>query len=385
MANTSGTKNNSADVVIIGGGVMGMSAAYHLSSRGASVTLLEAEEFFGTGSTALNAGGFRHQFSTSVNIELSKLSLRMLSRFEEDFEQPIGYNPCGYLFLLDTKEDVAAFRKNMEIQHAHGVMTEWLEPADIAKLAPQVDLTGIIGATFYNRDGLVDPNGILQGYVRGASRSGAKLICRARVTGATIRAGRIESLQTSTGEVSGAQFLLAAGPWSGEVGKLLGIDVPVVPIRRQIAVTSQIPGLTKAFPFVIDFSKSLYFHYEGGAILTGMSNHDEPPAFNTSVDEAWREKHIDAAMTRLPLLADAELAHEWAGLYEVTPDDQAIIGKLPHLNNLYACTGFSGHGLMHGPSAGLCVAEEILDGAAKSVDIAPLRWRTFGAGEYNVV
>jgi sarcosine oxidase subunit beta len=374
-----------ADVVIIGGGVMGMSAAYHLAARGASVTLLEAEQMFGTGSTALNAGGFRHQFSTGVNIELSKLSLQMLMRFEEEFEQAVGYNPCGYLFLLDKPEDVAAFRKTMEVQHAHGIMTEWLEPDAIAKLAPQVNLDGVIGATFYNRDGLVDPSGILQGYVRGASRAGATLRAGVKVDGATVEGGRVAALHTNVGGISGGQFLLAAGPWSGEVGKLLGIDVPVVPIRRQIAVTTPIPGLTKSFPFVIDFSQSLYFHYEGGAILTGMSNNTEPPAFNTSVDESWREKHIEAAMTRLPLLADAELAHEWAGLYEVTPDDQAIIGKLPHLENLYACTGFSGHGLMHGPSAGLCVAEEILDGKARSVDIAPLRWREFGAGEYNVV
>jgi sarcosine oxidase subunit beta len=384
MAETSNSAAH-ADVVIIGGGVMGISAAYHLATRGARVTVLEAEPLFGTGATALNAGGFRHQFSTAVNIELSKLSLELLGRFEEEFEQPTGYNPCGYLFLLDSEKDVAAFRKNVELQHAHGVMTEWLSPDDITRLAPQVNLDGILGATFHEKDGLVDPSGILQGYVGGAARAGATLRISVRVTGARVRNGVIEALQTTAGDVAGGTFLLAAGPWSGEVGRAIGADVPVVPIRRQIAVTSQIPGLTKRFPFVIDFSQSLYFHYEGGAILTGMSNHDEPPGFNTAVDEAWREKHVEAAMRRLPLLGQADIAHEWAGLYEVTPDDQAIIGRLPHLENLYACTGFSGHGLMHGPSAGLAIAEEILDGAAHSVDIAPLRWRTFGAGEYNVV
>ena len=374
-----------ADVVIIGGGVMGMSAAYHLATRGARVTVLEAEQMFGMGSTALNAGGFRHQFSTAVNIELSKLSLELLGRFEEEFEQPIGYNPCGYLFLLDSEKDVTAFQDIVKLQHAHGINTQWLGLDDVAKLAPQVDLDGILGATFYEKDGLVDPNGILQGYVRGASRAGVTLRSGVRVTGARVKSGRTEALQTTAGDVAGGTFLLAAGPWSGEVGRAIGVDVPVVPIRRQIAVTSPVPGLTKKFPFVIDFSQSLYFHYEGGAILTGMSNHDEPPGFNTAVDEAWREKHVEAAMRRLPLLGESEIAHEWAGLYEVTPDDQAIIGRLPQMENLYACTGFSGHGLMHGPSAGLAVAEEILDGAAHTVDIAPLRWRTFGAGEYNVV
>lgn len=126
-----------ADVVIIGGGVMGMSAAYHLATRGARVTVLEAESMFGTGSTALNAGGFRHQFSTGVNIELSKQSLAMLGRFEDEFDQPVGYNPCGYLFLLDSDADVAAFTKNVALQHAHSVMTEWLTPDDVARLAPR--------------------------------------------------------------------------------------------------------------------------------------------------------------------------------------------------------------------------------------------------------
>lgn len=364
---------------------MGMSAAYHLAARGTRVTVLEAEPMFGTGSTGLNAGGFRHQFSTAVNIELSKLSLEMIGRFKDEFDQDVAYNPCGYLFLLDSAKDVEVFRRNVELQRAHGVMTEWLAPDDVARIAPRVNLDGVIAATFHDKDGLVDPSAILQGYVKGASRAGATLRTGVRVTGARAKGGAIEALRTSAGDVAGGTFLLAAGPWSGAVGRAVDADVPVSPIRRQIAVTAPIVGLTRAFPFVIDFTPSLYFHYEGGAILTGMSNHDEKPGFDTSVDEAWRERHVEAAMRRLPLLADSSIAHEWAGLYEVTPDDQPIIGRLPHAENLYACTGFSGHGLMHGPSAGLAVAEEILDGAAHTVDIAPLRWRTFGAGEYTVV
>jgi sarcosine oxidase subunit beta len=206
-----------------------------------------------------------------------------------------------------------------------------------------------------------------------------------RVTGATIHGGRIASLDTTLGDMSGAAFMLAAGPWSGIVGQCLGLDIPVRAIRRQIAVTTPIAGITRALPFVIDFGQSLYFHYESGGILTGMSNHAQAAGFDTCVDEGWRETHIAAAIRRMPLLADAQIASEWAGLYEVTPDDQPILGRLPQLDNLYACTGFSGHGLMHGPAAGLVMAEEILDGSAHSIDIASVRWRTFGEGEYNVV
>jgi len=364
---------------------MGASAAYHLARRGARVTVLEAEGMFGLGSTGLNAGGFRHQFSTLVNIELSKLSFSLLERFEDELDQPVAMNLCGYLFLLDDRDDVAAFERNVALQRAHGVATQLLSLADIATLAPQIDRDGIIAGTFYERDGLVDPSGVLQGYVRGARRAGATLRTDVRVTGAAVRDGRIEALITTAGALSSGTVLLAAGPWSGEVGRSFGVDLPVRPIRRQMAVTAPIAGIAREFPFVIDFGQSLYFHCEGGGILTGMSNPAEQPGFDTTIDLSWRDVHIAAAVRRLPLLGDAQIASEWAGLYEVTPDDQPIIGRLPHLENLYACTGFSGHGLMHGPAAGLVIAEEILDGRASTVDITPLRWRTFGHGEYNVI
>ena len=375
-----------SDLIVIGGGIMGVSCAYQAARRGMRVTVLEAEEMLGTGSTGLNAGGFRHQFSTAVNIELSKLSLTLLERFEEEFDQSVALNLCGYLFLLDAADDVAAFERNVALQQAHGIATRWLTPDDVLRLAPQCDMTGIIAATFYDRDGLVDPSGVLHGYVRGARRAGVTVQTGARVTGARTAGGRIVSLETTIGEVSGGAFLLAAGPWSGVVGRCLGVDVPVRAIRRQIAVTAPIASITRALPFLIDFGQSLYFHYESGGILTGMSNHDELPGFDTTVDEAWRETHVSAAIQRLPLLADAQIASEWAGLYEVTPDDQPILGRLPQLDNLYACTGFSGHGLMHGPAAGLVMAEEIVDGRAHSVDIAPAAVaHVCGAGEYNVV
>jgi len=162
-----------------------------------------------------------------------------------------------------------------------------------------------------------------------------------------------------------------------------------VKLWRQIAVTAPITSLRSDFPFIIDFSRALYFHREGAGILTGMSNRDEPPGWNTAVDDEWRLHHLENAMQRLPMIADAEIMAEWAGLYEVTPDDQPILGKLPHADGLFVCAGFSGHGLMHGPGSGLLMAEEILDGRAHTIDIDPLRWSRFeagvGAGEYNVV
>lgn len=381
---------STADVVIIGGGIMGASTAYHLAKRGATnVVVLEAGEMFGLGSTGLNAGGVRYQFATAVNIELSKLSFGMMERFADEMDQAVSLKRCGYLFMLDAEPDLAQFRKNVALQNSLGVPSRVISVDEIAALAPEVNLAGIIGGTWCPLDGLVDPNGLLQGYVSNARRLGATLVTSTPATGIEIANGRVTRVTTAAGSIDTPNVVIAAGPWSGDVGALAGIELPIEPIRRQIAVTSEIPNLRPDFPFVIDFSRSLYLHREGRSILTGKSNPNEPPGFDTSVDEAWRLRHLEEAMERLPLLADAEIAAEWAGLYEVTPDDQPILGALPQAEGLFSCAGFSGHGLMHGPAAGLLLAEEILDGRATTINIDPLRYSRFATGavvgEYNVV
>ena len=379
-----------ADVAIIGGGIMGAATAYHLAKRGCTnVVVLEAGEMFGLGSTGLNAGGVRYQFASRVNIELSKLSFTMMERFAEEMDQQIGLRRCGYLFMLDRSNDLEQFRRNVALQNSLGVPSRIVTADEIASLAPEVDVTGIIGGSWCPADGLVDPHGLLQGYVSNARRLGATLRTGAGVEGVDVVDGRIVAVRTKDDVIATQNVVIAAGPWSASVGEMVGIDIPIEPIRRQIAVTGPIPSLRPDFPFVIDFSRSLYFHKEGRGILTGKSKADQGPGFDTSVDEDWRLRHLEEAMERLPLLGEAEIAAEWAGLYEVTPDDNPILGKLPQAEGLYSCAGFSGHGLMHGPAAGLLLAEEILDGRAHTVNIDPLRYQRFetgvAVGEYNVV
>ena len=379
-----------ADVVVIGSGIMGASTAYHLARRGCTnVVVLESGEMFGLGSTGLNAGGIRYQFATKVNVELSKVSIGMMERFADEMGQEVGLRRCGYLFMLDREADLAQFRANVALQNSVDVPSRVVSAAEIAELAPEVDVSGIIGGTWCPLDGLVDPNGLLQGYVSNARRLGATLLTGTPAIGIDVVDGSVRRVVTKTGSIETPTVVIAAGPWSAQIGAMAGIDLPIQPIRRQIAVTGAIPGLRADFPFVIDFSRSLYFHREGNGIFTGMSNRDEPAGFDTRVDPDWRLHHVENAMQRLPLLADAEIVAEWAGLYEVTPDDQPILGRIPHVNGLLACAGFSGHGLMHGPAAGMLMAEEILDGRAHTIDIDPLRWSRFelgvGAGEYNVV
>ncbi len=379
-----------ADVVIIGGGVMGTSTAYHLALKGCrNVLLLERESFFGIQATGKCAGGIRYQFGTEINVRLSLLSLPMLDRFEEELGQPIDLRYCGYLFLLTAERDVAAFRQNVEMQHRLGVMTRWLEPEEIARMVPLINLEGVLAGTFHERDGLADPNSVVQGYVSGARRLGARLLNDVEVTGIEVAGGRVRGVVTTQGKVAAPVVVNAAGPWAGEVGRMAGVEVPIVPIRRQIVVTGPIPEVPPDFPFVIDFAQSLYFHREGPGILTGMSNPNEPPGFDQSVDEEWELVHLEAAMKRMPILEKATLASHWAGLYEVTPDAHPILGRVPELEGFYIIGGFSGHGFMHGPACGLLLAEEILDGRAHTLDISSLSITRFREGrlirEYNVV
>jgi len=379
-----------ADVVIIGGGVMGTSTAYHLALKGGrDVLLLERESFFGMQATGRCAGGIRYQFGTEINVRLSMLSLPMLDRFEEELGQPIGLRYCGYLFLLTNEQDVEVFRQNVEMQHRLGVQTEWLEPAQIAEMAPLINLEEVLAGTFHARDGLADPNSVTQGYVSGARRLGAKLLTDVEVTGLHVEGGRIRGVVTPYGEVATPVVVNAAGPWVSVVGRMAGVEIPILPVRRQIVVTDPLPEVPADFPFVIDFAQSLYFHREGPAILTGMSNPNQPVDFDQSVDQEWELVHLEAAMKRMPILEQAGLASRWAGLYEVSPDAHPILGRIRQVEGFYCSGGFSGHGFQHGPACGLLLAEEILDGAAHTLDITSLDLERFEEGreivEYNVV
>ena len=379
-----------ADVVIIGGGVMGVSTAYHLAARGCKdVVLLERAPFLGSEATGKCAGGIRYQFSTEINVQLSLLSLPMLERFEDELGQSIDLRWTGYLFLLDNETDVATFRRNVAMQNRLGIPSCILTHQEVGARVPLLQIDDIFAGAYNEHDGLADPGGVVQGYAAGARRAGVQLFTGLAATGIPISAGRVVGVETADGIVATRAVVNAAGPWAGEVAALAGVDLPVVPVRRQIAVTSPLSGLPPDFPFVIDFSKALYFHREGRGILTGQSNAHELPGFDQSVDHSWTEQHLEQAMARFPLLGRAGLMREWAGLYEVTPDAHPVIDGLADPGGFFIAAGFSGHGFMHGPITGKLVAELILDGRAQSLDIRQLRFSRFAEGdlvrEHNVV
>ena len=378
-----------ADIVIIGGGVMGASIAYHLATRGNNkILLLEKEQFFGQGATGRCAGGVRYQFSTEINIRLSLKSLPMLEGFEDEIGQPIDYRQCGYLILLTNQKDLDAFKQNVNLQHRLGVQTEWLGSEEIREFLPLMNLDDVLAGTYHPKDGLVDPNSVVMGYMNAAKRQGAAVFTGVDVTGIDVQNGRILSVKTSEGKINTPLVVNAAGPWAGLIGRMAGVEIPITPLRRQLLTTTPLPDIPADFPFVIDFAQSLYFHREGEGLLTGMSNPNEKSGFDQEIDPAWELVHIEAAAARMPILEEAGIISHWAGLYENTPDAHPIFGATS-VEGYYVCAGFSGHGFMHGPVAGKIMSEIILDGCASIVDVSALDLARFEGGrlikEYNVI
>jgi len=378
-----------ADIVVIGGGVMGASTAYHLAARGfTNIVLLEKEDFFGLGATGRCAGGVRYQFGTEINVKLSIESLPMLDRFAEEIGQAIDIRKCGYLFVLSRSEDVVAFQNSVGMQNRLGVHTQWLNGDEVRHRLPMMRLADVLGGTFNPDDGLVDPNGVVMGYISAAQRLGVKTYTTCPVISISVKDGKVKGVQTPLGEITSAVIVDATGPWAGVTSGLAGVHVPIDPIMRQWFTTSSIPEIPEDFPFVLDFAQSLYFHREGPGLLTGMSNPNEPASFDQNIDPDWELVHMEAAIARLPLLEKAGLVSKLAGLYEVTPDAHPIFGKTP-VEGFYLIAGFSGHGFMHGPIGGKLMAEIILDGEAHTLDVSMLDLARFSEGrlihEYNVV
>lgn len=379
----------SADAVIVGGGVMGASTAYHLAQRGLSdIVLLEKEPFFGQGATGRCAGGVRYQFATEVNIRLSLASLPMLERFPEEIGQEVDYRQSGYLFLLTNEHDIQVFEHNVALQNNLGVGTKWLSGDEIRQRLPAMRLDDVLAGTFNAKDGIVDPNGVVMGYINAAGRLGVQCLGGVEVTGLSVDHGLISTVHTKQGDIRTQVVVDAAGPWAALIAQMADVEVPITPIRRQMLTTTPLPDLPADFPFVIDFAQSLYFHREGDGLLTGMSNPHQEAGFDQNVDPDWELVNLERAAARLPMLEQAGLASRWAGLYEVTPDAHPIFGRTP-VDGFFLVGGFSGHGFMHGPVAGKLMAEIILDGEASTVDVSMLDLARFNEGrliqEYNVI
>lgn len=382
-----------AEVVIVGGGCMGASVAYHLARRGVTdVVLVEREKMLGTGSTGRNAGGVRHQFSNEANIRLSLESIRLLEHFADEVGHPIDFHQDGYLFLLSTPAGVETFQRNVALQRSLGVDVRWLDAAQAERLTPGLDASGVIGATFCARDGIADPNGVTMGFAKAAQAAGVTIERDAEVTGIAVKHGRVAAVETSRGAVEAPIVVNAAGPWARKIGAMAGVDVPVDPVRRHIFIAALDGAEPVTVPashiMVIDFETTFYFHREGAGLLFGMGDPKETPTYDTTVQWDFLPQVIDVAVKRLPALASASISHAWAGLYEMSPDANPMIGPAATVEGFFLINGFSGHGFQHSPAAGRILAD-LVTGRDPGIDCAPFAIDRFNtravAGERYVV
>ncbi len=380
-----------AECVVIGGGVIGVSCAFRLAEAGVGVLLLDRGEL-GGGSTAKAAGGIRSSFTSRVNVELGLRGLAAYSAFSRDFGTEIDFRRDGYLYLVTDPADVPAFERCAELQREHGVRSHLLDPAEAKKVLPLVETDGVVAALWSPEDAKATPDAVVQGYAKAARAHGAKLRTGVEVTGIERDGDVLTGVVTTAGFVRTGAVVCAAGAWSGRIGELAGLDLPVRPYRRQVVFTGPVPGLPESVPLTIEMPSAFYFHREGPGLAMSFSEDDTDdgvPSFDTRYDAGeWLPRLAELAGRRIPAVLDAGIRTAWAGLYEMTPDRNQIIGESVLLSRFFYATGFSGHGFQMGPATGELIRDRYLR-RPPSVDIAELDVRRFAAGatsaERNIV
>ena len=377
-----------AEVVVVGGGVIGTSVAFHLAEAGVDVCLLERDQLAG-GSTSRAAGGIRAQFSDPLNIAIGLRSIEAFTRFGERPGAEIDLHQVGYLFLLDRREDVAAFESSVALQNELGVPSRFVDLDEVRALCPLAGLEGVLAATYCPLDGHASPEAVVQGYAAGARAHGASILTGCAVTAVLHDGGEIRGVETPLGTIETATVVCAAGVWSPQhrtrqpesssrsSRTYARSDSPA---RRPVSPT----GL----PLTIDFSTGFYFHREGPGLLFGMADPEQAAGLDAATDPAWLEKVMHVAERRLPSLLDMGIAGGWKGYYEITPDHNALVGESSEVARFLYATGFSGHGFLQGPAVGEIVRDLVL-GPNPFVDVTPLSVDRFARSiprpEHNVI
>ena len=369
-----------ADVVIIGGGVIGGSVAYHLALKKAGKIILLEKGQLGEGSTSRCVGGIRTEFSTEINIRFSLESLKTFGQFEEEFGVDPEFKRIGYLFLATTEMEMQVFRENTRLQRKFDISVELLNPDEIRRRWPYLKSDDIEGGTFCLWGGYAGPSEVLSGFVTGAKRAGVVIYEGTEVIGISIKKDKINGVKTKEEEISAPIVVNAGGPHAPAIGGMAGVEIPVKPLRRQIFVTGPFDLSDQPIPLTIDFHRGWYFRPEvDGFLFSGPL--DKEPSFNTNIDYEAMAEASENAMYRVPALERARIARGWAGLYEISADNHAILGKVPGVEGFILANGFSGHGFQHSPAVGKVISELIVEGKATTIDIAPLSIERFKKGE----
>jgi sarcosine oxidase subunit beta len=368
-----------ADIVIIGAGIVGCSIAYHLAAQGPPKVIVVEKDLICSGSTGKSAGGIRQQFATEVNVRLSVESLQMFQRMKDELGIDPEFRQVGYLFMATTEKELDLFRRQADFLQGHRVPARMVSPDDIHRIVPYVRLDDIIGGAYCSTDGYAAPYEITMGYASAARRRGVTIHEQRAATGILKDGDRIAGVETSRGPIHASIVVNAAGAEGGLVGTMADVDVPVKPYRRQIFVTGPLPEFGQEPPLTIDYHRNWYFRGEmGGCLFSGPR--DDESTFDTNVDWEHLAESVAKAVARVPVLEQAEIKRGWAGSYDLSPDNNAILGAVPELPGFYLATGHSGHGFMHGPATGKLMAELILTGKT-SIDISALSLDRFRTGK----
>lgn len=372
---------SSAEAVIIGGGIIGVSIAYYLAKKGVAGIVLLEKGMIGEGTTGKCAGGVRTQFSTEINIQFSLISLEIFRRFETEFGVDPEFHPVGYLFLAAQEQQWGALSASAQLMKTVGLDVELLEPNEIRYRWPFLRVDDLLGGSYTEYDGYVGPYEVLQGFAKGARRLGVIFMEGVEVTGIHMKTGRVQAVEISTGErVCTPVVVNAAGPYAARVAAMVGLDLLVRPLRRQLFFTDVFEELPSLLPIVIDLEHSWYMRREGkGLLLAGPQ--DTESSFNEKVDFRAQEWTAARSLHRVPVLESARIARGLAGLYAISPDHHAILGPFPEIKGFICANGFSGHGFQHSPAVGMLTAELIAEGQAKTLDIHPLRPQRFREGD----
>ena len=381
-----GTMTQTAEVVIVGAGIMGVSTAYHLARLGAGRVIVLERDTVCSGSTALASGGIRHQYANRLGIELTTHSIVTYERFEAEFGVDPNFRQHGYLILIATEDELAVARRSVALQRELGVNVELLDAATTRKLCPYLNTGDLLGATYTPRDGYADPYLCATGIAARARELGVVIHQQHEVTAFLRDGDRVRGVVTRHGAFEAGAIVIATGAWSGVVGTLAGVDIPVRPHRRHKFMTAPFPAdrIPAATPFVIDPHQNFSLRREGPGLLLGHGRRDEPDGFGTEIDRSLEPRVVERAIHRAPALAEAKLMRSYAGLYEMTPDQTGIVSAVPGVAGLYVIAGFSGHGFMHGPIAGQLMAETLVHGRAVTMDASPLDLARFANGETHV-
>jgi sarcosine oxidase, subunit beta len=375
---------HTADVVIIGGGIVGSSIAYHLTAAGCrNVLVIERESAQGKGSTGKSMGGVRAQFSTPVNIQMSLYSIPFYASFDERMGYPCDYRPQGYLFCATSNQHMSYLRANYEKQVAMGLKNvRLISGAEIREMFPQMRADDIIGGSFCSTDGFVDPYSAMVGFITWAVDHGATIWKHIEVTGIAHDEQGITHVETSRGQVATRNVVNCAGAWAAEVAKLAGVDLPVEPLRRMLVPSEPFDEFPHTAPMIIDMSNGFHFRPESRGFLLAWNDPEETPGFKTDFDAAFIEKILTRAADRAPCFANLPVnpKRAWAGLYEMTPDHHPILGEAPELPGFFLANGFSGHGVMHAPATGKILSDLILTGKTDLIDASLLNLSRFAEG-----